>query len=448
MTWTRLLLVLGAGIYVGLLQILYPAIIVPAFGYAAMAYKAQSWMALLFQCGIAWLPSMWLPKTFNRPSQFQCWILYLTVVVPSCILPYHVTAKPGAWIHPFVLVIVLLFFILCVATARPPRRFLRAALPLGWYAVLLGGITLLTYGWLYARLGLQSFFLPVEEVYNMRTALRSAGTPALLGYLIWWQGGVVNPIISAMGFQRRQWLLVLLSVVLQVQLYSITSLRTFLAAAAFQLGIGVFLVVVRRCRGMFLVHAMNLAVVLAAIWYFLDQRALGPLLLLDRWIFNGGQLSGLYLEFFTQHPAAGMSHSALPLLRVLLPGPYDLPIGQVIGRAYFILGTDGVYTNATAHFWADGFAIAGYVGMLVSTILAIGLLRLTDAVCRGLQTQLIIMSFAIVGMSLIGQGVLTTVLTGGLAPFIALMFLMPPLRSRHSPPKKHPVPISCCESST
>lgn len=427
MTSTRLLLIIGSAIYVWFLQVLYPAIIVPAFGYAAMTYREQSWSVFVFQCICAWLPGFWLPKSFVRPSQYQCWILYLTVVAPSCILPYHVTALPSHQIHNFTLAVLALFLVLCLSTAKAPRRLKRHPLPLGGFALLLGATTTLTYGWLFLIFGMQSVFLPVDQVYELRTELRSASMPTLLGYLIWWQGTVVNPVISAIGFQRRQWLPVLLSLVLQVQLYSITSLRTFLAAAAFQLGIGIFLIVFRHRRGMYLIHAMNAVMVTAACWYFVDSRALAPLLLLERWVYNAGQLSGLYYEYFSQHASAGLSHSAVPILRWLVPGPYDLPVGQVIGREYFFLGSDGVYTNATAHFWADGFAIAGYVGMVVATLLAIVLLKLADMTCRGHTPQVVIMSFAIVGMSLIGQGVLTTVLTGGFAPFLILMYFIPSL---------------------
>ncbi len=435
MTRSRLLLVLGAAAYMAALQWIYPTIIVPAFNYAAMSYRPQSALTVALQFLFACLPATWLSKSFSRPSEFQCWVLYMTVIVPSCILPYHVTALPPATIHVYVLAIIACFGAMCWSARLRALRIEFPAMSAGGYALLLSAITVLTYGWLYRLLGWQNIFLPTEQVYELRTELRSANIPALLGYLIWWQGLVVNPIISALGFVKRRWTLVILSAVLQVQLYSVSSLRTFLAAMAFQLGIGVFMLVFRRRRGLVFLYALTGCSVAASVWYFWDPRALGPLLFLERWIFNGGQLSGLYLEFFSNHAAAGITHSSFPLLSTLFPGPYDLPIGQVIGREYFFLGSDGVYTNATAHLWADGFAVARYPGLIGSTLVAIVLLRLADHACRRQTPEFTIMAFSLVGMSLIGQSVLTTVMTGGFAPFVALMLLMPRWREPHrSPP--------------
>ena len=425
MSRLRLAIIFGSILYVLALQLIYPLVIVPVFSYSGMIYRSQEGGVLLFQCLLACLPAIWLPKSFDRPSQYQCWILYVTVVVPTCILPYHVTAMAAAQIHRFNLALVSCFVLLCLVTRVQGRRIKFPHLSSTAFLALLAATTVATYGWLLAKLGVGALFLPVDQVYELRTELRSINLPLLLNYMIWWQGVVINPIISALGFQKKRWILVLLSLLLQVQLYSITSLRTFLAAAVFQVGIGVFFIIVRRNRGVFFIYAMGSCAALAAIWHVWYPKALAPLLLLERWIFNGGQLSGYYFEFFSRHASAGLAHSSVPLLRWLFPGGYDLPVGQVIGREYFVQSSDGVYTNATAHIWADGFAAFGYSGMLWATLVAMGLLLVADHACQKQDPAFKIMAFALIAMSMINQNVLTGILTGGLAPFLLLSIIMP-----------------------
>lgn len=432
MSLTRLAILFGALVYTSALQWVYPLILVPRFDYAGMTYRPQTLASLAGQFALAWLPSLWLPKDLHRPSQYQVWILYLTVIVPSCILPFHVTALRSGSIFGFIALLLSCFAAMWAITAmRPLRMPLLSLSPIG-YAILLSGISLVTYGGLIYYRGLPALFLPIDQVYDLRTELRATSIPLLLNYLLWWQGTVVNPIITSVGFISRRPLLIILGTLLQIQLYSISSLRFFLAAAVFQIGIGIFMRLIRRRQGLWFLYAITGSVFVAVGWYFLDQHALGPLLLLDRWIFNAGQLSGYYLEFFSSHPPAGMTHSSIPPLQWLFPGPYDLPNGQVIGREYFPPLADGAYTNATAHFWADALASFGTAGVVVASLVAAFLLRFTDSACKGRNRQVAVMSFAIVGLSLTGQGVLTTLLTGGLAPFALLLALMPYLQEPHA----------------
>lgn len=426
---TRQAIILGALAYIAILQWAYPLVMVPLFEYSGMTYQELYWTTVAIQYLLACLPALWLPVEMNKPSEYQWWILYVTVIIPSCILPYHVTFLPPREIHVFLAVTIACFWGMCRVSSFRPIRLPRILLSPRTYGCLLGGMTVATYAWLVACHGLPSLFLPFDQVYLMRTELRVESLPAFLSYLLWWQGMAVNPLIAAIGFERRRYLLVLASCLLQVTLYSITSLRTFLCAMVFQVAFGLFILLFRRLRGPLFLYSMVASVIIAVGWNMHDNQAMAPRLLLNRWVYNAGQLSGYYLEFFSSNPKAQMQHSSLPVLRWLFPGPYDLPIGQVIGREYFIEQSDGVYTNATAHIWADAFATFGYGGMVVASILAALMLWVADSICLNINPRMVLMAFCMVGMSLIGQGVQTTVLTGGLIPFILLVVLMPDYQS-------------------
>ncbi|MFA7160805.1 MAG: hypothetical protein WC299_16035 [Kiritimatiellia bacterium] len=428
MSWKRIFIIIGAVVYTATLQWAYPFVLVPSFGYAGMTYADLTATTVAIQYVLACLPSLWLPAEINKPSQFQWWVLYVTVIVPSCILPYHVTGLAPENIHLFLIFIIACFAIMCTVSFLRPISLPHFIIQSWAYTVLLGAITVLTYAWLAFYRGLPAMLLPLEQVYELRTELRGSNLPAFLSYLIWWQGMVVNPLISAIGFIRRRWLVVGAGCLLQVMLYSMTSLRTFLCAMVFQAAFGIFLLLFRRLRGPLFLYALIASVFVAVGWNLYDRQAISPLLLLDRWIFNAGQLSGYYLEFFSYHPPAYMQHSSLPFLRWLFPGPYDLPIGQVIGRAYFIEQSDGVFTNATAHLWADGFAAFGYGGVVASSFFAALALWLADSLCLKIPPRLVLTAYCMVSMSLINQGVQTMMLTGGMLPFLLLLIFVPNYR--------------------
>lgn len=425
MTWSRILIIIGSVVYAAVLQWAYPLVLVPMFGYAGMTFTELTAATVAIQYVLACLPALWLPADIGKPSHFQWWVLYVTVIVPSCILPYHVTSLPSESINLFLVVMIACFGGMCRVSCFRPINLPRFIFKPWAYAVLLGAMTVLTYAWLALYRGIPSMFLPLDQVYELRTELRGVNLPVFLSYLFWWQGMVINPLISAIGFVRRRWLIVIAGCLLQVALYSMTSLRAFLCAMVFQAAFGAFLMIFKRRRGAFFLYALVASVVVAVGWNLYDRQAISPLLLLDRWIFNAGQLSGYYLEYFSNNPQAYMQHSSLPLLRWLFPGTYDLPIGQVIGREYFIEQSDGVFTNATAHLWADGFAAFGYGGVVGASVMAALALWLADSLCLKNPPRLVLTAYCMVSMSLINQGVQTMMLTGGMIPFLLLMVFLP-----------------------
>jgi len=60
------------------------------FGYYGFTYAVppDRYLALAFVCSV--LPSLWMPMEVTRPSQLGYWVLYLTVFIPSMIIPLFV----------------------------------------------------------------------------------------------------------------------------------------------------------------------------------------------------------------------------------------------------------------------------------------------------------------------------------------------------------------------
>jgi hypothetical protein len=257
-------------------------------------------------------------------------------------------------------------------------------------------------------------------VYELRVKLRDTPIPAFLVYFYFWQGLVLNPIIQAYGFVRKRYILILLGVFLQMELYSLTSLRVFLMADFFQFGLAIFYIIFRRHRGTWFVLGMTCCLILMTGWNIADRHAYPPLVFMDRGVYSSGQLSAYYFDFFRSHPFTHFQDIGVPFLRHLFPGTNDLPAGELIGREYFPPLANGSYTNAAAHLWADAFSMWGYPAMVVMTMFAGTLMWIVDSSTRYMSENLALLSSCMVGLSLSAQGAQTAVMTGGVGALVVL----------------------------
>jgi len=407
--------------------LLYACVVYSSFSVAPAAaiFGASGRLSSGPQFGIqillAVLPSFCLPMNIRRFSGYQLWILYLTVIVPSCMLSPVISQRAfGFWVE-FLIIMDLCFVLLCQVRRLPllgiPFPRLSPMLSVG----LIAALSAVTYLGLFHYYGLSGLLLPLSDVYDVRVRLRDTPIPSLLVYCYFWQGLVVNPVIQAYGVLRRRYVLLGFGVLLQVVLYSLTSLRVFLMADFFQLGLVVFYTLVRRNRGTFLVYGMMASLIVMTGWNIVQPRSYTPLIFMDRWVFCSGQLSAYYCDFFTSHPYTHLQDVVVSVLRRMFPGPHDLPAGELIGREYFPPLANGSYTNAAAHVWADSFGIWGYPAMFVATVFAAVLIWIIDSSLRGIDERFALLCSCMVGLSLSAQGAQTAVLTGGAGALVLVV---------------------------
>ncbi|MEN6356361.1 MAG: hypothetical protein ABFD83_04670 [Armatimonadota bacterium] len=421
---SRLLIILGSLAYVLLLQWIYPNVIAPIYSDVGMIYTRLHTWEYILQTVLGIIPAFWMPAEMKKPSQYQWWLLYLTVIVPTCILPYHVTLLPHDMITFYVFLIIVCFAFMCRISYLPPLKLPLLRISRFYFVLAVVGFTAATYGILIAYLGVRTMIPGFAEVSGLRQEFKSIGLPGAVIYLYWWQGTVVNPLITTLGLVNRKILLVILGTLLQFELFALTSLRGFGVSAMLLLGMGVLILRTRRQMGVAFLYALFGATAVMVIWHAISPSAFGPLLFLKRWILNAGQLSGYYLEFFTNHVPAHLQHSS-SLLEWLFPGPYDLPKGQVIGRAYFLRFPTGDYTNATAHIWADSYASFGYFGVVWASAVAAFIMWIVDSAFRHTDRRIALMLMCVVALAYAGQGVHTSLLTGGIVPMVCVGLTSP-----------------------
>jgi hypothetical protein len=151
-------------------------------------------------------------------------------------------------------------------------------------------------------------------------------------------------------------------------------------------------------------------------------------LLLWRTIGNAGQLNIAYYEFFNTNPYTFYTHIG-PINFFANSYPYgDRELGQIIGQDFF-LSED---LNANANFWAsDGFASMGLFGVVIISILMLGILVWVNTISK-FKNQLFILLLLIPLLgSLTNTSLFSTMWSGG-GFFMFLVFSLIKLPVKNS----------------
>src|SRR4051794_9804767 len=85
---SRAAMVVICSLYILVFVLVYKWVIVPVWGYEGFHFIARPTRASLGWM-LASLPSLWMPIHLKRPSQVVYWLLYLLVIVPSCLVPIY-----------------------------------------------------------------------------------------------------------------------------------------------------------------------------------------------------------------------------------------------------------------------------------------------------------------------------------------------------------------------
>jgi len=270
--------------------------------------------------------------------------------------------------------------------------------------------------------GLARISFDLSTVYEVREEyLERLGT--LIGYLVPWQGYVLNPALMLIGVRRRSVLLVLLGLALQMLLFGMTGYRAFLLIPALLL---IFYLIGWRRQLTALALAGMLAVIgIALVLYAWLDEPLIPLLLVDRVIVIPAQIHYWYYDFFGVHgqPLLQLSQS---ILAPLSSAHYGTPIAEVIGWTYI-----GSNASANVGLFGDAYANFGLVGCAIFALLFALLLKVVDSAGRASDPRVAAALLAMPAFQLVNSGLLTTLLTHGLALAVLVLWaLAPPAPAR------------------
>lgn len=407
--------------YVVTLVLAYVVFISPGFFDSGLVNKLAGIDSLLVATILAVVPAWWLPATARRPSDAGLWLIYVVGYVPSIVVPPFILGS-GWGLAPLWVALVGSFVAVVVIVGHVQLRLPRGQLSptaFGRLLVVLSVAGLVLMLWLF---GLPDGLPTLDRVYetrgDFREALEEAG--AVGGYAVWWSGQVVAPLLVAYGFWSRRPLMVVGGTVLFAFVYALAGFRSMLFAGVLLVGLIALVVRFWRWFGV-AVPAIASALIAACALAAAAGWMLPISLLVRRLLVVPGQVVAYYYDFFHAGPVYGLSHS---ILAGIVPRPYPQTPPVVIGQHYFL--EPGI--NANGNLWADGMANFGLAGVIAASLLLAVLLLVMDAVARD-KSPAMTTAVGGVGMwSVTNSGLLTSIMTHGIGPLIALLWLMPPPR--------------------
>lgn len=404
--------------YVSAFVLAYVLLVAPNFAHTGLVDRLARDGSLLLACAIAVAPAPWLASAARRPSDAGMWVLYLSAYVPSVIVPAFVLG--GGWsLLPMWATIAASFCLVMAVLARVELRLPAPALSPTAYGILLlvlgaGGVAGIVW-----TFGVPSGIPSLDDVAGVRNEYREQLSEAgrFAGYLVWWTGAVVAPLLVAYGAWRRRPVLVIAGMAVLGIVYAATAFRSMLFLALLMVGMIALLARFRHrfgeALGTLTVLMIAACAVVAALGWMVPAS-----MLVRRSLIVPGQVFAYYVDFFTANPIYLLSHSVLEGI-VIRPFPQTPP--ALIGERYF----NDPLVSANGNLWADGVANFGMAGIvLASLVLAIVLVGL-DAVARGKPAIVAISVGAAAVWGLTNSGLLTTILTHGMGLTLVLIWLLP-----------------------
>lgn len=360
----------------------------------------------------------------NGPSRIPIVIQLAAVIIPlQALLVAHSEFARSEFANAVALAYIgTLFFCGLMPDLKiaRPTRIVRATL------VIIGLlITIYVYAALMARGGLSRLSFDLSTVYTTREEFLEDYAP-LIGYLVPWQAYVINPALLLIGFKRRSLLIAAVGITLQLLLFGMTGYRAFLLIPFLMAGI----LLIARWRNLaagVLAAVLGVIGIALALYAWLAEPII-PGLLVDRVIVVPAELHYWYYDFFgvNGQPLLQLSQS---LLSGLGWGHYQTPIAEVIGWKYL-----GSAASANVGLYADAFANFGFAGCALYALLFGIVLKVMDAAGGRTDPRIAAAMMAMPGFQLVNSGLLTTLLTHGLAAAILVLWALaaPAARSRET----------------
>jgi hypothetical protein len=405
--------------YVFTFALIYRWVIVPVWGYEGFRLKAtiprQITAALL-----ASLPGLWMPIRLERPSQVVYWMLYLLVVAPACMVSMWALEDQSSGPVFLSVCLIGLFAVTGLVYRIPLLPLPRVHLERYEFAVLLVLLSTIFYAFLVSSFGFKFHFVSFDDTYSVRADYQSTldKAPTLVAYAISWQAWVINPLVMAMGlrWRRPSWLLV--GVAAQFIIYSISAFRSMFFSTALLIYLLWMMKSERRFGSRFVTTWTAVFAFAGALQYF-GLMLTPAALLVVRMTALPGLLTGYYYEFFSSHPYAMLGYS---IFRSFVGYPYAVQPPYLIASTYF----HNPAMESNANLWADAFANFGYVGLVVSSLLLGLVLWLYDSMAAGRDKRFAALAIGLPAFALANTGLLTALLTNGIALAMVLIYLMPP----------------------
>ncbi|MDO5634114.1 MAG: hypothetical protein Q4G34_04510 [Micrococcus sp.] len=405
--------------YAFVLHYAYATLVSPNFSYLGYRYESPEPWTVGVTLLAVWVCAISLPRRLDRPSGTVLWLLFTLTAAPTMLMGAY-TSYLSSSRAVLLALMTALAVLAAIWISRVPLAIPRIVAPSNVFWAIVVGISLMTYGILIATQGLSLSLISLDSVYDVREDFSSSLAQAgILGYLVFNQANVVNPIIFARGIYSGRLWLVAVALLGQLVLYSGTGFKTILfSTMALIVVLLIFRSRVAPNGALLLAGAAVLMIAAAVLDDLFSERGFLTTLFSRRFLMTPGTFSSVYVAFFSDNPHALLGHS---ILSGWVDYPYSTTPPYLV--ADWMAGLPTMAANA--NLFADGFANFGWAGLIGAGVLLGVMVTALDTVSRGMPTWVpaIVMTMPVVALS--NTSILTSILSHGLGLALVLLLLAP-----------------------
>lgn len=391
-------------------------------------------LALIFLL-LAITPSLWLPRSFKRPSALLFWALYVIVYVPANVVPALTHTSPARFLT--LSLVLLLSMGLIGASYRLPLLNL-PRIPLSrrafWGLVAVGSIAVaaivqLTIGFEFSAPGLGSIYTDRGE-YAAQIATHGPVMRRIAVYSLNWLYLLAAPLLLAVGFVRRRPVPIVIGYLILWSVYSVTGFKTALFVATGLPLLLAFITAISRLQStdelpswvrtapipsVFL-GAPIAVTALSIIVYSLAEVA-RPISTVRRLLIVPGFWSGNYYDWFITrgNPLVYFSDRFYGVVEY----PYDVPLKNLMSGVYL----DNPSVNVSVSFLTDGMSIFGLPGIVFTTLVFVLILYLYDSFTQFIDWRVATAWLTGIAIVVTNSSIITALLTNGLLVLLVGAYL-------------------------
>lgn len=423
---SRVLVVAGILAHVACFQWMYVNYLYPFWDYFGFDYNPPSKSYSVLAWLLSVIPSLWMPLRLSRPSHFAYWVLYVVVFIPSMFVPLYAGLDTPGEVLDLMAVLFVGFAVAGGSYLLPLPRFRFPGIPRGWFWKGFLGLAAALTLWMAVVFRHHAQIVSFQDIYDVRNAANDVAEGSQVNYAFMLMTGAINPFLMGYGLFRKRTSLFLAGAAGQLLVYAVGGTKGSILSIVFMVAIALLFRIGRTDFALKIVFSALALLGFACLSYVASGYDPGPLLaialfvVLMRTLSTGGLLTAQYFDFFQRNPLTYFTH--IKGFNWIHAYPYKYPLGEEIGLAY--AGTTDL--DATAHFWAtDGIGGLGLTGILLMSIFCALVFWVLDSASQRHDPRLVALVTAYAVYNIANISIFTSLLSGGLAFLIFVLYLMP-----------------------
>ena len=341
------------------------------------------------------------------PSRYVIHIVYIFLIIPFC--SFYAVSNVPLWNLIYISVGFSTFAFVARRGANI-KIYKPAYSVVAFMLAIAACATIYLYVGLALKGGIARFNLSLTEVYEARADYVNQGRIPLSGYLVSWQGNVLNMGLLTFGFYKKSRNMIVIALLLQLALFTLTSFKSFILGPF--LVFAVYKYVKSEDFGRFMLLGSSGLILLFYIYYLISNDPVLPAIFIRRMYDVPSLLHSYYFDFFSSSEKIKLSNS---IFSWIFKYPYNMPVTRVISWRYF--GSD---FGPNVGFVGDAFAHFGLAGIIIFSALLGFVVKMIDIMSKDVPVSIAVGVVALPAMSLVNSAFLTTMLTHGML----LSFLM------------------------